>query len=90
MANCSETAIPRTEPKARACRSFLASKTRVLLGLRHHGAKNGFLAGEIEEARLYNRALSPADIKASLKTGPLVFTADKVLASLTATEKAAI
>ena len=31
---------------------------RVLFGLRHTGAGNGFLAGEIEEARLYDRALT--------------------------------
>ncbi|MDB6035939.1 MAG: hypothetical protein JWM16_6277, partial [Verrucomicrobiales bacterium] len=66
---------------------YPAGTTRVLIGLRHHGAKNGFLAGEIEEARLYNRALSSAEIKASLKSGPRVYTTDEILARLTASEK---
>ena len=46
-------------------RRYPAGATRVLLGLRHTGAGNGFLAGELEEARLYDRALSHEEIATS-------------------------
>ena len=36
--------------------TYPASTSSILLGLRGTGAKNGFLAGAIEEARLYDRA----------------------------------
>jgi hypothetical protein len=42
----------------------------VLPGLRHSGAKNGFFAGAIEEARLYDRALSADEVAASFRHGP--------------------
>jgi len=50
--------------------TFPAGQARVLLGLRHPGAANGFLQGEIEEARLYDRALTPAEVEASFQRGP--------------------
>jgi hypothetical protein len=50
-------------------KTFEAGAARVLLGLRHSGAKNGFLAGEIEEARLYDRALSAEEVAASFRHG---------------------
>ncbi|MBI3416069.1 MAG: DUF1553 domain-containing protein [Verrucomicrobia bacterium] len=48
---------------------FPAEKSRVLIGLRHTGAENGFLAGEIEEASLYDHALSAEQIAASFAVG---------------------
>ena len=50
-------------------RTFKAGEARVLLGLRHSGAGNGFLAGDILEARLYDRALIPQQVKASYLAG---------------------
>jgi hypothetical protein len=41
----------------------------VLFGLRHHGGGNAYLEGEIEEARLYDRDLSAAQVDASFRAG---------------------
>jgi cytochrome c553 len=49
--------------------TYAANAGNILFGLRHTGAGNGFLAGEIEEARLYDRALSGAEIAASFQAG---------------------
>jgi mono/diheme cytochrome c family protein len=51
-------------------RTFLSGKSRILFGLRHYGAANGFLNGEIVEARLYDRALTAAQVRASHLAGP--------------------
>ncbi|MEY2409838.1 MAG: hypothetical protein QOF48_2508 [Verrucomicrobiota bacterium] len=51
-----------------ALRTFAAGSTRILFGLRHTGAANGFLAGEIDEARLYDRALTPQELSASAQS----------------------
>jgi hypothetical protein len=47
--------------------TFPADRTQVLFGLRHGtaGGGNRLLAGWIDEARLYDRALSPAEVAAS-------------------------
>jgi cytochrome c553 len=50
---------------------YPAGGARVLLGLRHTGAGNGYFAGKIHEARLYTRALSEAELAASFAAGPL-------------------
>ena len=59
---------------AASLRTFGAREARVLLGLRHIGAGNGYLEGEILEARLYDRALNAAQVAASflrgVRTGP--------------------
>jgi hypothetical protein len=52
-----------------ALRTYPARDSRVLLGLRHTGAGNGFLTGSIEEARLYDRALSAQEVAESFRTG---------------------
>jgi hypothetical protein len=63
---------------------FPAHAARVLLGLRHKGAGNGFFTGEIEEARLYDRALTPEQIAASFRAGtPPFVSAEQVTAALT-------
>jgi hypothetical protein len=51
-------------------KTYEADASRILLGLRHSGAKNGFFAGEIEEARLYDRSLSVEEVTASFRNGP--------------------
>jgi hypothetical protein len=51
-------------------RTYAAEESHVLIGLRHTGAGNGFLTGEVAEARLYDRALSAAEVAASFRSGP--------------------
>ncbi len=48
---------------------YPAGTSRVLIGLRHTGGGNGFLIGEVEEARLYDRALTAEQIEASYQAG---------------------
>ena len=55
-------------PNAEQMAVFAAGDARVLLGLRHSRSR-GFFAGEIEEARLYDRALDPSEIAASYAAG---------------------
>jgi len=68
--------------------TFPAGTSRVLFGKRHTGAGKAMFAGEIEEARLYDRALTRQEIAASFSAGPdvLSITRDKVLVTLTESE----
>ncbi len=50
---------------------FTEGDSRVLIGLRHTGAGNGFFQGRIDEARIYDRALSAQQVAASFRAGPL-------------------
>ena len=47
-------------------------KAHVLFGRRHTGGGRAYFAGEIEEARLYDRALDATEIAASFHAGPSV------------------
>ncbi len=67
---------------ARPLRTYKAGTTRLLLGLRHHGAGNGFLGGEIKQASLYDRALSAEEIAASFRSAGVSIPQAEVLASL--------
>ena len=49
--------------------TYPAGTSSILLGLRTMGTKNGFLAGAIEEARLYDRALTAEEVFASYSAG---------------------
>ncbi len=62
--------------------TFPAGDAHVLIGLRHTGAGNGFFAGEIAEARLYDRALSAAEVAASFKTGVVKVPIERILDAL--------
>ncbi len=64
-------------------RTYPAAESRLLLGLRHTGAGNGFFAGEIAEARLYDRALSAAEVAESYKAGLDKATAQQIVEALT-------
>jgi hypothetical protein len=64
-------------------RTYPANESRVLIGLRHTGAGNGFLAGEVAEARLYDRALSTAEVAASFRAGVIDVPLADVLKALT-------
>jgi hypothetical protein len=57
-------------PDAARLRTYESKASRVLFGLRHTGAANGYFKGEIEEARLYDRALNKAEVAASFESGP--------------------
>lgn len=61
---------------------FPAADSRVLIGLRHTG--RGFLAGEVDEARLYDRALTAEEIAASFRAGtPPFVSPEQITAALT-------
>jgi hypothetical protein len=77
-------------PAGSGVQTYKAKGARVLFGLRHTGGANGFLRGEIEEARLYDRALSAAEVKASAVAGPdaASVSTEAMLAAMTPTEKA--
>ncbi len=62
--------------------TFEAQKSFVLIGLRHIGAVKGFLKAEIEEARLYDRDLSAAEIEESYKAGVVNISHERLLAAL--------
>jgi hypothetical protein len=68
--------------------TFPAGSTRVLFGKRHTGGGKAMFAGEIEEARLYDRALIKQEVAASFSAGPdvLSITRDEVLVALTESE----
>jgi hypothetical protein len=53
-----------------AIHTFTAGDARVLFGRRHTGGGRAYLAGEIDEARLYDRALGAEEIAASFRAGP--------------------
>jgi len=49
--------------------SFSAKDSQVVFGMRHSGGGNAFLQGEIEEARLYDFALTAEQVLASYRGG---------------------
>ena len=73
---------------AQPLRTYKAGETRVLLGLRHHGAGNGFLSGGVERASLYDRALSAEDIDASFRSQGRSIPLADALANLNDTQRA--
>jgi cytochrome c553 len=50
--------------------TYRAGDGRLLLGRRHTGGGNAFLRGTIDEARVYDRALTPEEVRASHRAGP--------------------
>lgn len=66
---------PYGEPYRKAdLHIFSEGDARVLIGLRHTGAGNGFFHGRIDEARLYDRALSSEQVAASFAAGTVADT----------------
>ena len=65
------------------------AKSRLLFGRRHTGGKQAMLSGEIEEARLYDRALTAAEIAASFHAGPsaIAVSAEEIAQALTPEER---
>jgi hypothetical protein len=66
-----------------AVQAFGARNSHILFGLRHTGGGNPCFAGEIEEARLYDKALSAEAVAASFRAGIDRVPLEKVLAALT-------
>ncbi len=65
---------------------FAAGIARVVLGKRHLAPGVTALAGEIEEARLYSRALTAAEVSASFEAGTISVDAVTLARSLTPAE----
>jgi len=65
-----------------ALQTFTRTNAHLLFGLRHTGSKNGYFAGEIEEARLYDRALTPDQISSSFEAGPIIVTQQQLASAL--------
>jgi len=61
---------------------FEAGGARLLLGLRHEGAGNGFLDGAIASAAIYDRPLSADEVAASFRSGGASIPLEETLAQL--------
>lgn len=72
----------------RTLRTFSAGHSEVLIGMRHLGGGIAFLKGEVEEARLYDRALTPVEIARSYKDGPDTVSEMAIRQAMSATEVA--
>ena len=75
---------------AAGLRTYEAGAATVLLGLRHHGAGNGFLDGEVLRAALHDRALSAEEVADAFRAGPASLPRATILAALSAEERAAV
>jgi hypothetical protein len=64
-------------------RTYAAKSGHILFGMRHSGGNNAFLAGEIEEARLYDRALSAEEVTSSFRAGVDSLPLEAILAVMT-------
>jgi len=78
---------PAWTPSA-APRTFEKGAATILLGLRHHGAGNGFLEGEIVQASLHARALSDEEVAAAYRAGADTLPREEILAALDDAERA--
>jgi len=67
--------------------TFKAKEAQVVFGLRHTGGANAYLQGEIEEARLYDAALTAEQVLASYRAGVERITPDELRAAMTETER---
>jgi hypothetical protein len=72
-----------------AATRFAEGGAQLLMGMRHTGGGNPFFAGQIEEARLYERALSAAEVAASFHAGPERLGAAEILAAMSPAQRAA-
>ncbi len=70
--------------------TYKPGEWHLIFGIRHTGGGRAFLAGEIDEARLHERALTADEIAQSFATGPAAVgvTLDELLAQLSDAEKA--
>ena len=68
-------------------RTFTTAGSHILFGRRHTGGGRAFLAGEIEEARLYDRALSAEEVAASFRAGFQSLNQADLLARMTPAQR---
>ena len=61
---------------------------RVLVGRRHTGGGRAFLAGEIDEARLYDRALTADEVAASFRAGAGGISAEELAKAMSPEQRA--
>ena len=81
--------VPYAAPyRPDATLAVFPADARVLLGRRHTGGGRAFLAGEIDEARLYDRALTPEEIAASFRAGPVGVSPEDIAKAMTPEQKA--
>jgi len=66
---------------------FKAKNSRVLIGVRHAGGGNAHFRGSVDEARLYDRALSADEVRRSFEAGPGHASFREVIGSLTPDER---
>lgn len=69
--------------------SYSAKNSQVVFGMRHTGGGNAFLQGAIDEARLYDFALSPEQVLASFKAGIDRISLEELRAAMSETDRAA-
>jgi hypothetical protein len=62
--------------------TFKAGEARILIGKRHTGGGKAFLTGAVRRAALYDRALSPAEIRASFQAAGFHIPLTEALAQL--------
>jgi hypothetical protein len=67
--------------------TYKAGSSRLLFGKRHTGGGSPFFRGAIEEARLYDRALSTAEVRASFKAGVERVSREQILAALSESDR---
>ncbi len=80
---------PYVPGKSTAPLVFHAKDAQVVFGMRHTGGGNAFLRGEIEEARLYDVALTPEQVLASFRAGMERVSMEELRAAMTTDERAA-
>jgi hypothetical protein len=73
---------------AASLRSYEKGAATILIGLRHHGAGNGFLDGEILQAALHDRALGDEEVADAFRAGGFAFSQEEILACLDDDERA--
>jgi hypothetical protein len=77
------------KPVGSQLQTYSAGNARVLFGLRHTGGGRAHLSGQIEEARLYDRALTSREVADSFRAGidAQFVTPDQLVARLTEPER---
>ena len=77
--------VPYGEPykvEGKPLVTYKAKESHVLIGMRHTGGGTPFFAGDIEECRLYDKALSEKEITASFRAGAPRITPEDIAAAL--------
>ncbi len=69
--------------------TFAAGKAHIVLGMRHKGGGRPWLTGAINQAALYDRALSTEEIAASFRAAGFAIPREDILAALSDEQRAA-